>query len=110
MKLLFDNNLSPRLVHSLSDIYPNSEHVRSLQLERAPDQVIWEYAARQGFTITSKDADFHQRSFVYGPPPRVIWIQRGNCSTTAIVELLRGHSPDVKSFLADTQSAFLAIR
>ena len=29
MKLLLDENLSPRLVESLSDLYPGSEHVEN---------------------------------------------------------------------------------
>ncbi|MEO0648121.1 MAG: DUF5615 family PIN-like protein, partial [Cyanobacteria bacterium J06650_10] len=27
MKLLFDHNLSPRLVNQLAELYPNSQHV-----------------------------------------------------------------------------------
>ena len=79
MRLLFDQNLSPRLLALLADLYGGSTHVRNEGLEAADDDTAWEYAALHGFAIVSKDADFHQRSFLLGAPPKVIWIQRGNC-------------------------------
>lgn len=89
MKLLFDENLSPVLIRLLSDIYPESAHVRDLNLKSSPDPKVWAYAAEHGYTIVSKDADFRQRSFLYGHPPKVIWIRIGNCSTRCIAALLR---------------------
>lgn len=62
MSLLFDQNLSPRLVSILSDIFPGSVHVREIGLERAEDSAVWAHAAQHGFAIVSKDPDFHQRS------------------------------------------------
>jgi predicted nuclease of predicted toxin-antitoxin system len=38
MKLLFDQNLSPRLVERLSDLYPDSVHVQAVGLDRALDE------------------------------------------------------------------------
>ena len=64
MKLLFDQNLSPRLPYLLADIYPDSVHIREVGLRDADDLTIWEYAGRQGYTIVSKDSDFQQRSFL----------------------------------------------
>ena len=76
VRLLFDQNLSPRLLAILADLYGGSTHVRNEGLEAADDDTVWEYAARHGFAIVSKDADFHQRSFLLGAPPReVIWIR-----------------------------------
>ena len=40
MKLLFDQNLSPRLVHLLADLYPGSTHVRDVGLGEADDVTI----------------------------------------------------------------------
>lgn len=59
--------------------------------------------------IVSKDADFHQRSFVLGAPPKVIWIQRGNCATEEIAALLREHHADVLAFVEDEAASFLAL-
>jgi predicted nuclease of predicted toxin-antitoxin system len=54
MKLLFDQNISHRLVRRLADIYPDSIHVREVGLRDAGDAEIWEYARLKGFTIVSK--------------------------------------------------------
>ncbi len=44
MKLLFDQNLSPKLVNRLADLFPGSIHVLSVGLDCADDDRIWEYA------------------------------------------------------------------
>ena len=62
MKLLFDQNVSPWLCRALADLFPNSVHVREVGLREADDTILWEYASRNGFAITTKDADFRQRS------------------------------------------------
>ena len=70
MKLLFDENLAPRLVAQVIDLFPGSEHVRNVGLATADDAAVWEYAKAGGFAIVSKDADFRQLSFLYGSPPK----------------------------------------
>lgn len=109
MKLLFDHNLSPTLVQPLSDLYPGSIHVREVGLHLADDETLWRYAIEQGYTIVSKDTDFHQRSVLLGPPPKVVWIRLGNCSTAQIAKLLRAHFSDLFDFEQDKQAAFLAL-
>ncbi|MFY9269266.1 MAG: DUF5615 family PIN-like protein [Candidatus Manganitrophaceae bacterium] len=109
MKLLFDQNLSPRLVKTLVDLYPGSVHVRDVGLHDALDEAVWEYAARHGLSIVSKDADFHQRSFLFGPPPKVIWVRRGNCSTSDIEAILREHHANLQWFEQDAKGAFLVL-
>lgn len=89
MKLLFDQNLSPRLINRLSDLYPEALHVSEVGLARAQDSEVWEFARDKGFIIVSKDTDFSEMSVVRGFPPKVIWIRRGNCSTDEIADILR---------------------
>src|SRR5262245_45840228 len=81
MKLLFDHNLSYKLVGRLTDLFPDSMHVRNVNLHEADDRPVWEYARAHGFAIVSKDEDFHQLSFLYGAPPKVVWVRLGNCTT-----------------------------
>ena len=109
MRLLFDQNLSPRLVALLADLHAGSTHVRHEGLQRADDDTVWAYAIRERFVIVSKDADFHQRSFVFGHPPKVIWIQRGNCGTDGIAVLLRQRHADLLAFERDETASFLAL-
>lgn len=109
MKLLFDENLSPGLVPRLSDLFPASAHVHALQLGSASDEAVWLQAKRGGFIIVSKDSDFHERSLLYGFPPKVVWIRRGNCSTAEIEQILRRHAADIGVMAADLESAFLML-
>jgi len=64
---------------------------------------------QQGFAIVTKDADFHQRSFLFGHPPKVIWVRVGNASTAKIEALLRRRAADADVFCSDLESAFLIL-
>ncbi len=109
MKLLFDQNLSPRLPHTLADIYAGSVHVRTVGLRDADDSVIWEYAKQHGFAIVSKDSDFQQRSLLYGHPPKFIWLRVGNCPVSTIEDLLRRHSVAAHTFNLDAAKSHLML-
>lgn len=109
MKLLLDQNLSPRLKETLRDRYPGSIHIKDIGLESADDLVVWEYARDRALMIVSKDSDFRQLSFAFGHPPKVIWIRRGNCSTLEIELLLREHYDELSAFFNDETGAFLAL-
>jgi predicted nuclease of predicted toxin-antitoxin system len=109
MKLLFDQNLSHRLATTLADLYPGSKDVRNLGMKDASDSEVWDYAVTNGFTIASKDSDFHQRSLLLGCPPKVIWIRLGNCSTIAVAAILREHVHDIQEFEEDSEGTFLIL-
>jgi predicted nuclease of predicted toxin-antitoxin system len=64
VKLLLDENLSDRIIPQILDLHPGSAHVKAVNLVQADDGEIWEFARRHGFTIVSKDSDFHQRSLL----------------------------------------------
>ena len=108
-RLLFYENLGPALVRRLADVYPASMHVRALGLERAPDEVIWQRAAADGLVIVTKDDDFRQRSFVFGPPPQVVWLRLGNCNTSEVEWVLRSRRADVLAFCADHSAGLLLL-
>ena len=109
MKLLFDQNVSPWLCDALSDLFPNSLYVRDLGLREADDAAIWDYASLHGNAIVTKDADFRQRSFLSGHPPKIVWLRMGNCSTRNIADLLRRRAGDIEEFLADAEKSFLSL-
>ena len=108
MKLLLDENLSPRLTELLSDLYPNSVHVHQLGLGAANDSDIWEYAKTHSLVIVTKDADFAERSVLASDPPKILWLRIGNCATGEIARLLRLHAEAVGVFLEyDTETCLL---
>ena len=76
MKLLFDQNLSPRLPAGLADVFLGSTHVALVGLGSADDSAVWEYARAHGYVVVSKDADFNELSIVRGSPPKVVWVRR----------------------------------
>ena len=45
MKLLFDQNLSFKLVSSVKSTFPGSKHIRDFGLTHEDDEPIWTFAA-----------------------------------------------------------------
>jgi predicted nuclease of predicted toxin-antitoxin system len=109
VKLLLDENLSPRLAAVLSDLYPGSEHVEKIGLGRASDADVWSYAKANGFAIVSKDSDFAERSVLESEPPKVIWIRLGNCSTSDAARTLRSHYETIRGFLEEDPETCLLL-
>ena len=109
MKLLFDENLAPSLVLILADVFPQSNHVARIGLDAAPDREVWEYAREHNYTLVSKDSDFHELSLLYGSPPKVIWIRRGNCTTRQIEFILRNKLETIRSLMDNPESTYLVI-
>ena len=109
MRLLFDQNLSPKLPHLLSDLFPDSIHVREVGLRDADDAVVWQYAKTNGYTIVSKDSDFQQRSLLFGAPPQFVWIRLGNCSVAESAHLIRQHCQAISIFGQDISQTHLMI-
>jgi predicted nuclease of predicted toxin-antitoxin system len=107
--LLFDQNLSPRLVNRLADLYPGSTHVETAGLETELDKDVWEYARKYDFIIITKDVDFSELELLWGFPPKVIWIRRGNCSTSDIEHLLRESYDSIKSMSEDPDTGILTL-
>lgn len=109
MKLLLDENISDRAVTKIADLYPNSTHVKSVNLTETDDGMIWTFAAQQGYVIVSKDADFHHRSVVLGQPPKFIFLRVGNCPTSLIIRLLREKYDVISDFINDPARSLLVL-
>jgi predicted nuclease of predicted toxin-antitoxin system len=107
VKLLFDENLAPRLPEALGELYPGSVHLRDCGLRGASDNEVWQYARENGFVIVSKDADFSQRSSLYGGPPKVVWLRIGNCTTARADFVLRNSAARLAAFEAGEESCLI---
>ena len=74
---------SDRMVSQIQDLYPGSSHVKAHQLIHTDDVRIWSFASDHGYAIASKDSDFRQRSFLFGHPPKLVFLRVGNCPTSS---------------------------
>ena len=92
MRLLFHQNLSHRLVSLLADKFPDSVHVRQLELHEVDDLAIWEYAKSENLVIVTQDSDFADWNKIRGAPPKIIWLRCGNATVDQIHgKLLHAH-------------------
>ena len=110
MKLLFDQNLSPRLPVRLADLFPGSAHVADIGLDQADDDVVWEYARVDGFLIVSKDSDYPDLSVLRGHPPMVVWLQLGNCTTGRVEACFRANHAAVEAFVSEPTLGVISLR
>ena len=109
MKLLLDQNLSPRLIEALKKLYPDSVHVSHIGLDQSVDQEVWNYAQNHQFIIVTKDANFGELSMLSGFPPYVVWIRRGNCTTRDIETILRDYIEAIEELTKSTDSGVLML-
>lgn len=109
MRLLFDNNLSHRLIENLSDLFPESSQVMIEGLDDADDGIIWKFAQENEFVIVTKDSDFHDLSILKGSPPKVIWLRIGNCRILDIERIMRKNIAEIDAFLNDPNIDILTL-
>ncbi len=99
MKLLFDQNISFRIIKKIADFLPFANQVKQLGLENASDYQIWEYAKNHNYTIVTFDIDFFDISLLRGTPPKVVWLRLGNTSTDNLAECIKKNFELIKEFI-----------
>ena len=110
MKLLLDENLSPRLVADIADLFPGSRHIEDCGLLSKPDTEVWDYARNNGFAIVTKDSDFAEMSRLFGSPPKVIWLRIGNCTTSRAEFVLVNLGSHIQDFLTQGRDHCLVLK
>lgn len=108
MKLLFDQNISHRIIRKIDKTYPDSKQVREINLEGSTDRQIWAYAKKNNFGIVSFDSDFVDLANMKGHPPKIIWLRMGNTSTNNISNVLIAKHDIIKRFFKDTEFVDIA--
>ena len=101
MNLLFDQNISFRLIKQIIDLYPNAKQVRELGLENSSDFEIFEFAKRNDYTIVTFDSDFFDLNTLHGFPPKIIWIRTGNTTTKNLETILKDKYELIKLFIEE---------
>ncbi len=88
MNLLFDQNLSPRILKTLPQEFSTCQQVRFLGLENSSDFEIFQFARNNDFAIVTFDSDFVDLNAMHGTPPKIVYLNTGNLTTKHISELL----------------------
>jgi predicted nuclease of predicted toxin-antitoxin system len=109
VKLLFDENLSRKLVVRLAKLYPESAHVVEFDLLERPDREIWEFAKTNAFIIVSTDSDFYELATTIGPPPKIVWLRRWTHPTRDAEEVLRREAIRITEFASDRELGVLVL-
>ena len=106
-KLLFDNNISHRVLPRIADIFSDTTHVMLENLDESSDEKVWYFARTNNYAIVTKDSDFNDLAIYKGTPPKIIWIKLGNCKVIDIENILRKNVDAIKIFLDEPNSAIL---
>lgn len=108
MKLLFDQNISYRIVPKIADVFPLAKHVSQVGLANTEDFDIWLFAKNEGFVVVTFDSDYFDICMINGCPPKIIWLRTGNINTKAIIDLILSHKDVIVDFVSKTDYADVA--
>jgi predicted nuclease of predicted toxin-antitoxin system len=109
VRLLFDENLSERLLPPLAELFPGSAHVAHLTKPGTSDRLLWDLARTGGYILTTRDEDFVGMSVLRELPPKVLWLNVGKSRNAVIAALLQSHATDIERFAEHDEHTFLAI-
>ncbi|MDQ2792464.1 MAG: DUF5615 family PIN-like protein [Bacteroidota bacterium] len=109
MKLLLDENLSPKLVRHLAQAFPDSVHVRDVQLDARQDITIWQWARANSFTILTQDDDFFLLAQLRGQPPKVVCLRFGNRGVRDIADQLQRQRLLIVEFISESEAPCLEL-
>lgn len=99
VKLIFDQNISYRVIKLISDSFSESIHVTKAGLTDSTDLEIWTYAKRYGYSIVTFDADFLNLATLNGCPPKIILLKMGNRRTNQIAQIIISNKDLMAEFL-----------
>lgn len=108
MSLLFDQNISFRIISKIEANFPEAKQVRQLGIENYSDIEIWKYAKENKFTIVTFDADFFDLSNFKGHPPKIIWLRFGNTRTDFLADLINSKNILIKDFINSEEYSQIA--
>lgn len=88
---------------------PNRSMFACWAQEVAPDDTVWRLAKEHGCALVTRDQDFLRLSMVRGAPPKVVWLDVGNCSNQDLIRLLRARATDIEQFDKQDMATFLTL-
>ena len=108
MSLLFDQNISFKIISKIKSNFPEAKQVRQLGIENHSDLEIWKYAKENKFTIVTFDADFFDLANLKGHPPKIIWLRFGNTKTDFLANQLNTKNAIIKDFINSDEYSEIA--
>jgi predicted nuclease of predicted toxin-antitoxin system len=108
VRILLDQNLSPKLIRKLDYILPGLETVYDHDLVGASDPFIFDWARKEEFAaVVSTDRDFVHLAERLGSPPKIIRIERCDFPAKVIEHLLRREALRIHAFLESDRAVLL---
>ena len=101
MKLLFDQNISHKILRYIHEVFDGSTTVKQEKLMNVTDLEIWNFAKKNDFIIVTQDSDFNDLNSLYGFPRKIIWIRTGNLKIPEIAAVLNNYREDIEVFVND---------
>ena len=98
--MLFDQNISFRILSKIEIHFPDAKQVRELGIENYSDIEIWKFAKENNYTIVTFDGDFYDLSNFKGFPPKIIWLRFGNTKTDFVAEIINSRNSIIKDFIS----------
>ena len=95
MKFLLDAQLPSRLTKAPTRTGHKAAHIYECGMLTAKDRDIWKYAAKHGFAVVTKDADFAAMRAHAAGGPAVVWLRLGNVSNDKLIEAFMSVLPEV---------------
>ena len=109
MKLLFDQNISPKILKVLPVSFEGCQHIRFVQLEDAADLAIFKYAERNDYAVVTFDSDFIDLNALYGTPPKIIYLNTGNLTTKSVAQLFKDNALKILHYLESNTDEILEL-
>lgn len=109
MRLLFDQNISFRILKQVEHTFPGSTHVSLAGYADFADSAIFNFAKANGYCIVTFDSDYADLSIVKGFPPKIIWLRSSNQTTRNILQLFERRSQAILDFINQSESGILEI-
>jgi len=109
MNLLFDQNISPRILKILPKQFSNCQQVRFAGLEDASDINIFQFAKENDLAVVTFDSDFVDLNAMYGTPPKIVYLNTGNLNTKNITELLLNNILKINHYLSSDSDEILEL-
>lgn len=99
MKILFDENISFRVVRELRKIWPECRSLADVDLGQASDTKIWNFAKQNHFAIATYDEDFLDLLAIRGGPPKIIYVRLQNANRSELYAAFERNAKTLEAFL-----------